>query len=114
MHEAGAVAGALERVIGAWPSTGRGGHIELEIRDATRAEPEAVTFYATAILAERGFDEVTISVRTNEVRCALCGERAVASPANPQCDACGAPLPRLEGPAVVARAMPIAEAVPGG
>jgi len=114
MHEAGAVAGALERVIGAWTSADGGRHIEIEIRDATRAEPEAVAFYADAILAERGLDEVTVSVRTTAVDCALCGARAAASPANPQCDACGAPLPRLDGPAVVAHEVAVVAAEMSG
>jgi hypothetical protein len=103
MHEAGAVAGALDRVIGTWLEYHDGGHIELEIRDATRAEPEAVAFYATAILADRGYPNVSVSVRTDESWCAVCGVLAAPTPADPQCDTCGAPLPRLEGPAVVAR-----------
>jgi Zn finger protein HypA/HybF involved in hydrogenase expression len=103
MHEAGAVEGALERVIGTWREAHHGGHIELEIRDATRAESGAVAFYAAAILADRGLDDVAVSVTTDESWCAICGAQAAPSPANPQCDTCGAPLPRLDGPAVVAR-----------
>lgn len=104
MHEAGAVSSAIEKVIASWPRTGQGGQLELEIRDATRAEAESVAFYAAAILADRGFDTTSFTVTTNDVHCALCGELAVkASPADPQCDHCGAPLPQVPGPAVVCR-----------
>jgi Zn finger protein HypA/HybF involved in hydrogenase expression len=104
MHEAGAVSGAIEKVIAGWPKTGTGGQLELEIRDATRAESESVAFYAAAILAEHGYETTTFTVTTNDTHCALCGELAVkASPADPQCDHCGAPLPQVPGPAVVCR-----------
>ena len=55
MHEAGAVGGAIEKVIRDWPKSGTGGQLELEIRDATRAEAESVAFYASAILADHGY-----------------------------------------------------------
>ena len=55
MHEAGAVGAALERVIHAWPADKTSGQLEIEIRDATRAEAGSVTFYAAAILADHGF-----------------------------------------------------------
>ena len=104
MHEAGAVGGAIEKVIGDWPAAGRGGQLELEIRDATRAEAGAVAFYTAAILADHGFTTTTFTVVTNDVHCAVCGELAVrAAPSDPQCDHCGAPLPRVQGPAVVCR-----------
>ncbi len=103
MHEAGAVAGALDKVIGTWPASRKVGRLQLDIRDATRAEPGSVAFYATAILADRGLDDVTFSVHSRQVSCALCGCLASPTPANPSCDECGAPLPRLEGPAVVCR-----------
>jgi Zn finger protein HypA/HybF involved in hydrogenase expression len=104
MHEASAVSGAIEKVIADWPKSGTGGQLELEIRDATRAEAKAVAFYASAILADHGFSTTSFTVTTDSVHCALCGELAVtASPADPQCDHCGAPLPRIPGPAVVCR-----------
>ena len=104
MHEAGIVGAAIERVVRGWPASRTGGRLELEIRDATRAEAGAVAFYASAILADRGFTDVDVAVSSAEVRCALCDEVAPsASPADPQCHACGAPLPRVEGPAVVCR-----------
>ena len=104
MHEAGAVEGAILKVIASWPKSGRGGQLELEIRDATRAEAEAVAFYAEAILAEHGFESTSFTVSTSDVHCALCGDLSVtASPADPQCDHCGAPLPQVPGPAVVCR-----------
>jgi len=104
MHEAGAVGGAIEKVIHDWPTSGTGGQLELEIRDATRAEAEAVAFYTSAILADHGFNTTTFTVTTSDVHCSLCGELAVtASPADPQCNHCGAPLPQVPGPAVVCR-----------
>jgi hypothetical protein len=104
MHEAGAVGRAIEKVIRDWPADGQGGQLELEIRDATRAEAESVAFYAAAILAEHGHASTTFTVTTDDVHCALCGELArTASPADPQCDHCGAPLPQVPGPAVVCR-----------
>ena len=104
------VGAAIERVVRGWPACQRGGRLELVIRDATRAEAGAVAFYASAILADRGLTDVDVVVRALEVRCELCGAVAPsASPADPQCDACGAPLPRVEGPAVVCR-----EAAPTG
>lgn len=94
---------AIEGVIGTWPAARRDGRLELEIIDATRAEPDSVAFYATAILADHGLGDVTFSVRSHQVSCALCGCLASPSPANPSCDECGAPLPRLDGPAVRCR-----------
>jgi hypothetical protein len=104
MHEAGAVGSAIEKVIRDWPECGKGGQLELEIRDATRAESEAVAFYAAAILAEHGYGSTTFTVTVNDVHCSLCGELATtASPTDPQCNPCGAPLPQVAGPAVVCR-----------
>jgi hypothetical protein len=103
VHEAGAVGRAIEGVIHDWPPSRTQGQLELEIRDATRAEAEAVAFHASAILADRGLPDVTFSVSTQTLTCALCGTAAAPSPANPSCDACGAPLPQVEGPAVVCR-----------
>lgn len=94
---------AIEGVIGSWPATRRQGRLLLDVRDATRAEPDSVAFYAAAILADHGLDDVTFSVHTRQVSCALCGCLASPSPADPSCDACGAPLPRLDGPAVLCR-----------
>ena len=102
MHEAGAVGAAIEKVIHGWPESCRGGQLELEIRDATRAEAGAVAFYAAAILEDHGFSSTVFTVSCADVHCALCGELAVtASPTDPQCDHCGAPLPQVPGPAVV-------------
>jgi hypothetical protein len=104
MHEAGPVARAIDKVIHDWPASGTGGQLELEIRDATRAEAGAVAFYAAAILADHGFDTTTFTILTRDVHCALCGQLAIeASPADPQCSHCGAPLPQVPGPAVVCR-----------
>lgn len=104
MHEAGAVGGAIEKVIRDWPASGRGGQLELEIRDATRAAAESVAFYAAAILADHGYATTTFTVVTSDVHCALCRELATtASPTDPQCNHCGAPLPQVPGPAVVCR-----------
>ena len=104
MHEAGAVEGAITKVIRDWPAAGRGGQLELEIRDASRAEAGAVAFYAGMILAQHGYATTTFTVVTDAVLCAFCGHRAVhATPAHPQCDHCAAPLPQVPGPAVVCR-----------
>jgi hypothetical protein len=103
VHEAGAVGRAIEGVVGSWPPSRTDGQLELEIRDATRAEAEAVAFHAAAILADRGLPDVTFSVLTHAVTCALCGAAAAPSPANPSCDGCGAPLPHVPGPAIVCR-----------
>jgi hypothetical protein len=104
MHEAGAVGTAIEKVIHDWPAEGTGGQLELEIRDATRAEAGSVAFYAAAILEDHGFHTASFTVMTHDVRCALCGTVAGApSPADPQCETCGAPLPQVPGPAVVCR-----------
>ncbi len=104
MHEAGAVGGAIEKVIAGWPKSGCGGQLELEIRDATRAEAGAVAFYASAILVDHGFDTTTFTVTTNDVHCGICRELATtAAPTDPQCNHCGAPLPQVPGPAVVCR-----------
>ena len=112
MHEAGAVGGAIEGVIHDWPASHGGGQLQLLIRDATRAEAESVAFYAAAILADHGFGDTTFTVQTAAVSCELCGELAAsASPTDPQCNACGAPLPRIEGPAVLCREV-LPEAAP--
>ena len=104
MHEAGAVGGAIEKVIADWAPAGTGGQLELEIRDATRAEAGSVAFYAAAILADHGFTTTTFTVFTSDVHCAVCGElAATAAPRDPQCHRCGAPLPQVPGPAVVCR-----------
>jgi len=104
MHEAGAVSGALEKIIHDWPASHSGARLELVINDATRAEAASVSFYTAAILADHGYGDTTFTVETAPVRCELCGElAATASPTDPQCNACGAPLPRKEGPAVICR-----------
>jgi len=101
MHEAGAVAGAIARVIDSWPAEQRSGRLDLRIRDATRAQADAVGFYAAAILAERGLADVAVQVRTDAIRCALCHATVLPMVAHPCCDDCGAPLPSQTGPAVV-------------
>ena len=104
MHNAGAVGRAIEKVIADWPKTGTGGQLELEIRDATRADSESVALDAAYFLVEHGYGTTTFTVTTNDVHCAQCGELAVkSSPADPRCDHCGAPLPQVPGPAVVCR-----------
>lgn len=104
MHEASVVGGAIEKVIHDWPKSGTGGQLELEIRDATRAEAETVASQATAVLVEHGYRTTTFTVSTSDTHCELCGDLAItASPAEPWCDHCGAPLPQVPGPAVVCR-----------
>ena len=104
MHDAGAVGGAIEKVIADWPKAGTGGQLELEIRDATRAEAQSVASRAAAFLVDQGFASTTFTVTTNDVHCPRCGELAVtASPEEPSCDHCGTSLPQVPGPAVVCR-----------
>jgi len=104
MRDKGAVGKAIEKVIADWPATGTGGQLELEIRDATRAEADSVALDAAYYLVERGFGATTFTLTTNDVHCARCGELAVkASPHRRRCDHCGAPLPEVPGPAVVCR-----------
>ena len=104
MRETGVVGKAIGKVIAGWPKTGTGGQLELEIRDATRAEAESVALDAAYYLVEHGFGTTTFTLTTKDTHCALCGELAdKASPENPRCDRCGAPLPEVPGPAVVCR-----------
>jgi hypothetical protein len=104
MHEATEVGGAIEKVIHDWPKSGRGGQLELEIRDATRAEAESVALDAAYYLVDHGFGSTTFTITTNDIHCVQCGELAVKStPDDPFCDHCGAPLPQVPGPAVVCR-----------
>ena len=104
MQGAGEVGGAIEKVIRNWPQGGRGGQLELEIRDATRAEAESVALAAAYYLVGHGFGSTTFTITTNDIHCTQCAELAVhSSPAEPRCDHCGAPLPQVPGPAVVCR-----------
>ncbi len=104
MHDAGIVGVAIAKVIANWPASGQGGQLELEIRDATRADSETVALNAAYYLVEHGHASTTFTVTTNDVHCAVCGELAMkSSPDDPRCDHCGAPLPEVPGPAVVCR-----------
>ena len=77
MHEVGEVGVAIEKVVGRWPKTGRGGQLELEIRDATRLEAESVALDAAYYLVDHGFGSTTFTITTNDVHCTQCGELAV-------------------------------------
>jgi hypothetical protein len=101
MHEAGAVMAAIHKVIGKWPPEHTAGHLRLDIVDATRADADAVSFYATAILGDLGLDGVDVSVITHAVSCDACGEAVVPVFGHPLCEACGAPLRSRSGPAIV-------------
>ena len=104
MYDAGEVGGAIEKVIGAWPASGRGGQLDLEIRDATRLDVDSVALHAAYYLVDRGFGSTTFTITTSDVHCPQCGELAVhSSPDEPRCDHCGAALPEVPGPAVVCR-----------
>ncbi|MEX1295648.1 MAG: hypothetical protein AB1Z67_05710 [Candidatus Limnocylindrales bacterium] len=104
MHEAGEVGLAIAKVIHDWPRSGRGGQLELEIRDATRFEAESVALDAAYYLVDHGFGSTTFTITTNDVHCTQCGELAVHStPEEPRCDRCGALLPHVAGPAIVCR-----------
>ena len=104
MHDAGAVGDAIGKVIADWPTTGTGGQLELEIRDATRADADTVALDAAYYLVEHGHSTTTFTLTTSDIHCTRCGELAVkSSPADPRCDHCGTPLPQVPGPAVVCR-----------
>ena len=104
MYDAGEVGGAIAKVIDRWPKSGRGGQLELEIRDATRLTSESVALDAAYYLVDRGFGSTTFTITTSDVHCSQCGELAVhSSPDDPFCDHCGADLPEVPGPAVVCR-----------
>ncbi len=102
MHEASAVNGAIERAVDDWKPADRGRHLEIVVADPTRAEAEAVRFYAEALLADHGLADVTFTVRVRMARCELCGARSRPTPSDPCCSRCGAPLPTKAGPAIVA------------
>ena len=116
MHEAKAVRTAIGTAVatrdaalragrdaGTAPDPGAWRHLELEILDPTRASPEAVALLAPAMLEEMGIREVAFDVFTRAVRCVMCGQETHAEPSDPVCRACGAPVPRTEGPAIDAR-----------
>lgn len=101
MHEGAAVAGAIEAVVGDWPTSRTAGSLRIEIRDATRAEAQAVAFFAAAILSDRGLDDVAIRVHTCPIECDTCRASVVPTVVHPICRSCGAPLRSRPGPAVV-------------
>jgi Zn finger protein HypA/HybF involved in hydrogenase expression len=103
MHEAGAVSGAIDRAVDGWKSAHAVRHLEIVIRDPTRAEAEAVRFYAAALLADHDLGGVTFRVHVQMARCELCGARSRPTPADPCCSRCGAPVPPKPGAAIVAR-----------
>lgn len=78
-------------------------HLELEIVDPTRATPEALSFYGPAILDELGVVGVGFDIFTRAARCAMCGRLTHPEPSDPVCQSCGAPIPRTEGPAILAQ-----------
>jgi len=100
MHEASSVERAIGNVVTTWPADRAAGHLELRIRDATRAEPMAVSFYATAVLRDLGLDDVAFEVVVDRMRCQVCGAASVPTPAHPVCEDCGLPLRGLDGPAI--------------
>ena len=102
MHDAGEVGRAIAKAIEGWPKSGRGGQLELEIRDATRLEAESVALDAAYYLVDHGFGSTTFTITTSDVHCPRCGELGVhSSPDDSRCEHCGAPLPEVPGPAVV-------------
>jgi hypothetical protein len=116
MHEANAVRTAIKRAVeerevilaadrdaGVHEPDSAFHHLELEIMDPTRATPEAVQVYAPPILEELGLREVSFDVFVRAVKCAMCGRMTHAEPADPVCRACGAPVPRTDGPAIEAQ-----------
>jgi hypothetical protein len=102
VHEAGAVRAAIHKVVRGWPPGRTTGCLRLEIVDATRANAEAVGFYATAILGDMGLRGVDVSVHTRELICDSCATAVVPELAHPICESCGAPLRSRPGLAIVA------------
>ncbi|GEM_PF-5775970 len=94
---------AAARAEGHADDAGAWRHLELEIVDPTRATPEALSFYAPAILDELGVVEVGFDIFTRAARCAMCGRLTHPEPSDPVCQECGAPIPRTEGPAILAQ-----------
>ncbi len=78
-------------------------HLELDILDPTRATPAAVQVFASQIIEELGLGRVSFDVFVRAARCAMCDRMTHAEPGDPVCAACGAPVPRTEGPAIAAR-----------
>ena len=76
MHEVGDVGGAIAKVIRDWPKSGKGGQLELEIRDATRFESESVALDAAYYLVDHGYGSTTFTITTNDLHCTQCGELA--------------------------------------
>jgi hypothetical protein len=97
MHEAGAVAAALQRGLTATSGTRP---LTLLIRDPVRAESQAVRFYAREFLRDWGFGTLRLEVRTLRTRCSECGSWVRPTPADPVCSRCGAPIATRSGPAV--------------
>lgn len=101
MHEAGAVMSAIQQVIRDWPPGRTTGDLRLEIVDGTRADAEAVTYFATVILGDLGLDSVNVSVHTRALVCDACGDVVIPELTHPLCEMCGSPLRRRAGPAIV-------------
>jgi ribosomal protein L37E len=101
MHEAGAVNAAIGQALCDWPVERVDGALVFEIRDATRASEDSVGFYAASILRELGLEQVGFTVRTEAAACEMCGAASLPTVAHPVCAACGAPVRRLPGPAIL-------------
>jgi hypothetical protein len=113
MHEAGAVARALEAGLAASTRGGPPRRVTLVIRDPLRAEAGSVRFYAAHLLAERGMGDARVVVRVRPATCELCGARCRPTPSDPFCPECRAPLRPAAGPALTAHAAsPGPEAAP--
>lgn len=101
MHEARAVAVAIDEVVRDWAPTRTTGVLRLEIRDATRAEADSVAFLAAALLQDLGLGHVSFTVDTDVVRCGSCAAIVTPTVSHPVCDGCGTPLPSRRGRSVV-------------
>ena len=103
MHEATLVSHALQRAIAGWPRQTSASHLRIVVRDTTRVDPESVRFYTGALLRDMGRPELAFDVAAETRRCPDCFHVTHATPVNPICGECGAPLPPLDGPPIVIR-----------
>jgi hypothetical protein len=106
MHEAAAVAAAIERGV---PETAAcPPELRFLIRDPVRADEGSVRFLAAELLRARGLGGVRLDVEVATVRCGECRSFVLPTPLEPICPRCRAPIPPTSGPAIVVSPVPAA------